>query len=117
MGRQSLDQLEFLHFDLWRWQEDTNTPDHSPSDIWRSLPSPDFQQSMQHATMPRQLCSKHVCKILAGQCRCKCHTGPFYWKPQTWQATNKAFKGVKANVHRGEKRTVGAVYSEKRKDD
>jgi hypothetical protein len=37
-----------------------------------------------HHDPNEQFGSKHVCKILDGQCRCKCHSGPFYWKPETW---------------------------------
>jgi hypothetical protein len=55
--------------------------------------------------------SKHVCKILDGQCRCKCHTGPFFWKPETWQG--KDFGHVEAEV---KPKTSGYVDSNKRTD-
>lgn len=72
--------------------------------------------------------SKHVCKILDGQCRCKCHSGPFYWKPETWMTkeTHAAYKKLSATKQkklaaseqlRGPiKQTSGHVYAQKRTD-
>merc|ERR1711865_815622 len=67
-----------------------------------------------HHDPNEQFGSKHVCKILDGQCRCKCHSGPFFWHPETWQQK----KGLGSANQEGHvyKPKSGYVDSNKRAD-
>jgi hypothetical protein len=53
-----------------------------------------------HHDKNEQFGQHHVCKMLGDQCRCKCHTGPFYW-----------LKGFHNNANKGTK-WHGFKYSE-----
>jgi len=67
-----------------------------------------------HHDKNEQYGQHHVCKMIEDQCRCKCHTGPFYWLKGFHNNANEGTKwhGFKYK----EEESKGGEYTKKNKD-